>query len=348
MSTDVVKTSTTTTNKNKESEDNNSDHDVVDTTTVVVIDTSCNRFVLLNVVFYLVNVLVTYSVQFGGIAALPNYSEVSAKYHTIVTPCGPASVALWGLIFSWQLCWVLGPVLVPSQRNSEGVMKAWYYYPIMTVLQAGWTLSFAKERMVVAALCMYGSLLTLLLASLSLQTYTKNWQGYLLWQAPISLHTGWSMAASAVMTNVVIVAIEDTTTSKLIVATLTLAIVIVTSFVWLTSYPVDFAIPGVVFWALGGVYAELDTPTEKITVEFTTIQIRGVRTGVLAGMILIGIGMVSKIIYVVALERPAAQLQAQAQQREQQQNKEQGQGLLQSNNTHGMIDDDPSISEENM
>mmetsp|Transcript_31597 Transcript_31597/g.35840 ORF Transcript_31597/g.35840 Transcript_31597/m.35840 type:complete len:347 (-) Transcript_31597:112-1152(-) len=345
MSTDFVKTIPITKNKNKKSEDNkNSEHGVVDTTTVV---TSCNRFVLLNVVFYLLNVLVTSAVQFGGIAALPTTSTVSAKYHTIVTPCGPASLALWGLIFFWQLCWVLGPVLVPSQRNNEGVVKVWYYYPIMTVLQAGWTISFAKERMVVAALFMYGMLLTLLLASLSLQTYTKNWQGYLLWQAPISLHTGWSMAASAVMTNVVIVAIEDTPASKLIVATLTLAIVIVTSFVWLTSYPVDFAIPCVIFWALGGMYAELDTPQERITAEFTTIQIKGVRTGVLAGMILIGIGIVSKIIYVCAIERPAAQLQAQAQQREQQQNKEQGQALLQSNNTHGMIDDDASISEEN-
>merc|ERR1711865_436402 len=88
---------------------------------------------------------------------------------------------------------------------------------------------------------------------------------------------------------------------------------------WLSSYPVDFAIPCVIVWALYGVYAELGTPMTSITEEFTMKQINGVRNGVLAGMILIGVGILVKIVYVLAKQRPAAIVAAtaEAQQHEQ-------------------------------
>merc|ERR1712238_181867 len=215
------------------------------------------------------------------------------------------SFSIWGLIFVWQLFWVLWQLL-PSQRNSEGVLKAWYYYPIMTVLQAGWTFSFAHEIMWLALIFMYGILFTLVRASMSLQTYEKTWKGYLLWQGPFSIQTGWIMAASAVMTNTLPVAYDATTTAKIVVGALSLVVLLVTASTWLSSYPVDFAIPCVIVWALYGVYAELGTPMTSITEEFTTKQITGVRNGVLAGMILIGVGIIVKIVYVFAKQRPAA------------------------------------------
>merc|ERR1712161_124608 len=143
-------------------------------------------------------------------------------------------------------------------------------------------------------------------ASMSLQTYQKTWKGYLLWQGPFSIQTGWIMAASAVMTNTLCVAYDATTTAKIVVGALTLVVLLVTAFSWLSSYPVDFAIPCVIVWALYGVYAELGTPIASITEEFTTKQITGVRNGVLAGMILISVGIILKLIYVFAKQRPAA------------------------------------------
>merc|ERR1712153_124123 len=192
--------------------------------------------------------------------------------------------------------------------------------PIMAALQACWTFSFAYEIMWLALIFMYGILFTLVRASMSLQTYQKTWKGYLLWQGPFSIQTGWIMAASAVMTNTLPVAYEATTTAKIVVGSLSLVVLLVTAFTWLSSYPVDFAIPCVIVWALYGVYAELNTPMTSITEEFTVKQITGVRNGVLAGMILIGVGILVKIVYVLAKQRPAAIVAAtadEAQQHEQ-------------------------------
>eukprot|EP00751_Fragilariopsis_kerguelensis_P024678 CAMPEP_0170877478 /NCGR_PEP_ID=MMETSP0734-20130129/30356_1 /TAXON_ID=186038 /ORGANISM="Fragilariopsis kerguelensis, Strain L26-C5" /LENGTH=327 /DNA_ID=CAMNT_0011259803 /DNA_START=90 /DNA_END=1073 /DNA_ORIENTATION=+ len=297
---DVIKTIPTTTTKNNDDD-------------TVVVDTSFNRFVWLNLLFYILNSLATYSIQLGWID-LPNNGDLSDKYQTLVTPFG-LSFSIWGLIFLWQLVWVVWQFL-PSQRNSEGVIKAWYYYPIMAVLQAGWTFSFSNEIMWLALIFMYGILFTLVRASMSLQTYQKTWKGYLLWQAPFSIQTGWIMAASAVNTNVLPVAYDASTTAKIVVGSLSLVALLVTAFTWLSSYPVDFAIPCVIVWALYGVYAELKAPMTSITEEFTTKQITGVRNGVLAAMILIGVGIILKIVYVFAKQRPAA-IQATAAQQEQ-------------------------------
>ena len=270
---------------------------------VVVVDKSFNRFIFINLISYIVNSLVTYSIQFGWIDR-PDNGELSDKYQTIVTPFG-TSFLIWAVIFMWQLFWVLWQFL-PSQRNSEGVLKAWYFYPIMTVFQAGWTIAFSFEIMWLAFIFMYGILVTLIAASMSLQTYQKTWKGYMLWQGPISLQTGWIMAASAVMTNALPVYYEASTTAKLVVSSLSLVVLIGTAFSWLSSYPVDFAIPLVIVWALGGVYAELQSPSEMILNEFSAKQISGVQNGVLAGMVLIGVGIIAKMLYVLIKQRPQA------------------------------------------
>merc|ERR1719148_367520 len=174
-----------------------------------------------------------------------------------------------------------------------------------------------------ALIFMYGILFTLVRASMSLQTYQKTWKGYLLWQGPFSIQTGWIMAASAVMTNTLTVAYDATTTAKIVVGALTLVVLLVTAFTWLSSYPGGFAIPCVIVWALYGVYAELGTPMTSITEEFTTKQITGVRNGVLAGMILIGVGIILKLVYVFAKQRPAAIVaQEESQQQHEQEEQE--------------------------
>lgn len=266
-----------------------------------VVDTSLNRFIFINLLAYIVNSIITYAVQFGWVD-LPSNSELSDKYQTIVTPFG-TSFLIWSVIFMWQLFWVIWQFL-PSQRNSEGVIKAWYYYPIFTVLQAGWTCSFAFEIMWLALIFMYGLLATLVAASMSLQTYKKTWKGYLIWQFPFSLQTGWIMAASAVMTNVLPVFYEASVTAKIVVSSLSLVVLVVTAFTWLSSYPVDFAIPCVIVWALAGVYAELNSPLDMIVDEFSTQQINGVQYGVLAGAVVIGTGIVAKAVYVLVKQRP--------------------------------------------
>merc|ERR1712194_465258 len=269
---------------------------------------SINRFNILNITFYIINSIATYSVQFGWVD-LPNNGDLSDKYQTIITPWGP-SFLIWSVIFMWQLFWALWQFL-PSQRNSEGVMKAWYYYPIFTVFQAGWTFSFATEIMWLQLIFMYGILVTLISASMSLQTYKKTWKGYLIWQGPFSIQTGWIMAASCLATNVLPVYYEASATTRIVVASLSLGTLIVTAFTWLSSYPVDFAIPCVILWALGGVYAELNDPLPAIPKMFSTKQINGIQYATIAGMALVGTGIIAKALYVLLKQRPEA-LKAQA------------------------------------
>lgn len=268
-----------------------------------VVNTSINRFNILNLLFYIINSIATYCVQFGWVD-LPDNGDLSDKYQTIITPWG-LSFSIWGLIFTWQLFWVIWQFL-PSQRNNEGVIRAWYYYPIFTVFQAGWTFSFANEIMWLSLVCMYGILTALVSASMSLQKYKKSWKGYLIWQFPFSLQTGWIMCASVLNTNVLPVFYGAAADTRIIVASVSLAVLIVTAFTWLSSYPVDFAIPCVILWALGGVYAELNDPLPSIPELFSTRQIEGVQTAVLAGMILVGVGIISKALYVLLKQRPHA------------------------------------------
>ena len=294
---------------------------VVDTTTTTKSEpsssstnTSLNKFNWLNLLAYAVNCFVTFGIGIFGLTGQPDNGELSDKYQTIVTPFG-FSFSIWGVIFTWQAIWVVWQFL-PSQRNSEGVIKAWYYYPIMTVFQAGWTISFSYEIMWVALICMYGIVITLVMATRSLQSYKKTWKGYLLWQGPFSIQTGWIMAAAVVMTNVFTVSYNANVTTQLIVSSLSLVVLLGTAFTYLSSYPVDFAIPLVIVWALGGVYAELQEPSTKITDQFTLEQISGVQYGVLGGLLLVSFGIIVKVLYVLCKQRPEAEAMKKKNQQE--------------------------------
>lgn len=268
-----------------------------------VVDTSINRYNIMNLVFYIINSIATYAVQFGWVD-LPDNGTLSDKYQTIITPWGTAFL-IWSVIFMWQLFWVIWQFL-PSQRNSDGVIKAWYYYPLFTCFQAGWTFSFATEIMWLQLIFMAGILISLVSASMSLQTYKKTWKGYLIWQFPFSIQTGWIMAASCLSINVLPVYYEASATTRIVIASLCLAGLIVTAFTWLSSYPVDFAIPCVILWALCGVYMELNDPLPAIPETFSTRQINGIQNSVIAGIALIGTGIVAKALYVLLKQRPEA------------------------------------------
>merc|ERR1719235_1117545 len=114
------------------------------------------------------------------------------------------------------------------------------------------------------------------------------------------------MAAAAVNTNVLPVAYGASVPVKLAVSSVSLVVLAATALSWLASYPVDFAIPLVIMWALGGVYAELQAPSQPILEEFTTKQITGVQYGILAGLVLVGVSVLMKSAYVLFKQRPDA------------------------------------------
>merc|ERR1712107_203130 len=124
-----------------------------------VVDTSINRYNVCNLIAYVVNCFVTFSIGTFGAFGRPTNGDLSDKYQTIVTPFG-TSFSIWGMIFGWQAFWIVWQFF-PNQRNSEGLTRAWYYYPLMTIVQAGWT-TFSYELMWLAAVFMYIILITLI------------------------------------------------------------------------------------------------------------------------------------------------------------------------------------------
>jgi translocator protein len=267
---------------------------------------NCNRFNYINLVAYLINVFVTFAIGQFGLGGRPTNGELSDKYQTIVTPVG-LMFSIWGPIFILQALWVLWQFLLPSLRNSEGVYKVGYWYAVAVVFQCGWTFAFSWEVMWASLVCMYGICISLVMATLRLQTYqNKTWKGYLLWQLPISLHCGWIIAASAVNTNVLPVFYNANATVQIAVAGASLGVLVIVALAWLAAYPVDLAPPAVLVWALTGVYLALEDPADSIVALFSERQITATKYSVLGGLSLIGLGIVVKILYVLAVQRPAA------------------------------------------
>jgi translocator protein len=273
---------------------------------------TCNKFNYINLIAYVINCFVTFAIGQFGLGGRPSNGELSDMYPTLVTPIG-LMFSIWGLIFILQALWVFWQFLLPSQRNSEAVFKVGWWYAIAVVFQCGWTFAFSWEVMWASLVCMYGICIALVTATLRLQTYEKIWKGYLLWQLPISLHCGWIIAASAVNTNLLPVFYDATPTVQIVVASASLGVLVIIASAWLAAYPVDFVPPCVLVWALTGVYLALDDPMDVIAETFSERQITAIKYSVLGGLSLIGLGIVLKSIYVLAVQRPSA-IKAKQQQ----------------------------------
>jgi benzodiazapine receptor len=271
---------------------------------VVVIDKSLNKFNFINLFAYLTNAFVTFAIGTFGLAGRPTNSELSDKYQTIVTPSGSA-FSIWSLIFVAQALWCVWQFL-PSQRNSAGVTRVGYLYLLTVIAQCGWTVSFSYEIMWLSLVFMYLICLSLVTTVVRLQTYSKIWKGYFLWQFPFSIHCGWIIAASAVNTNVLPVFYEATAAVQFAVAGASLGVVTLVGLSWLCSYPVDLTVPIVLVWALTWLYLELNEPAESILLTFSQDQITAIQYTALAGLAVIAVGVVLKAIYVCAVQRPAA------------------------------------------
>mmetsp|Transcript_26244 Transcript_26244/g.46281 ORF Transcript_26244/g.46281 Transcript_26244/m.46281 type:complete len:317 (+) Transcript_26244:161-1111(+) len=268
-------------------------------------NTSLNKFNILNFLAYLVNVFITFAIGTFGLAGRPTNGELSAKYQTIVTPNGLA-FSIWALIFILQAIWVLWQILLPQQRNAPAVYKVSWLYVGVCLAQCAWTIVFSYEIIWLSLVCMLTIAAFLVAAVYRLQTVPKRLGGYLIWQLPLSLHCGWILAASVVNTNVVPVFYNATTTVQLVIAYASLAVLFLIELAWLLPYPVDFAVPCVFIWALGGVYLELQQPSTMILETFTESQVSNVQTTCLALMVAVGAAIVIKLLYVLLVQRPKA------------------------------------------
>jgi benzodiazapine receptor len=205
----------------------------------------------MNVIAYIANVAVTYGIGVAGIGGLSNNSELSEKYQTLITPIG-FSFAIWGIIFSAQLVFVIVQLL-PAFRATPLVANAiGYHYVNVCFSQITWTLAFSFEIIWLSLLAMIAILYFLL--SLVNDQYKEqdktSFRDYWLLKFPFSIHCGWILAALSVNISVVLVSQDVSADVQYYVALGTLAmLVLVSSFS--VSFPnrPEYVIPAVLAWA---------------------------------------------------------------------------------------------------
>lgn len=177
-----------------------------------IIMTELNRLNYANVLAYVANVLVTYSVGNGVFPGAKSNSELSVKYQTLVTPSGYA-FAIWGIIFIAQGIFTIAQLL-PSMRGSDLVQArglGWSYV-IVCLAQIVWSFFFAYEYIelsVVAMICILVFLVRTVVNQTKVvveeeETATSTRDFWLL-RFPFSIHCGWITAAAFVNFNVLVV-----------------------------------------------------------------------------------------------------------------------------------------------
>jgi hypothetical protein len=166
-----------------------------------------------------------------------------------------------------------------------------YWYCLVSLFQVAWTFSFAYEVLWLSLLFMiliWISLCSLLYS----QYYTKSdgslWEFWLL-RFPFALHGGWITAASVVNMNVIVVNSNATAAVELAVGIVSLAYLHAVS-VWVLfgiKRNPNYTIAGVLAWAIGYIYAELQNPFESIPERFDETTIKGVAYAAIAVSIII-------------------------------------------------------------
>lgn len=206
---------------------------------------------------YLVNTIVTYASIAGTFGA--TNTELSAKYQTLVTPVGWA-FAIWGPIFIWEGVFAIAQMF-PSYCNSKVLQQITPWWLAVCVFQVAWTLAFSRDLTTLALIFMLSILASLLGVSWSTDGLLLRPAEYGLLRAPMSLHLGWIVAASAVNVSLVADAARSSQEVLLALAVLSyaavLAIVVVFTFAVRTPDPF---IGFVAAWAFLGIYSELGNP----------------------------------------------------------------------------------------
>jgi len=253
----------------------------------------------LNIIGFVINALVT----FGStpILHIPDNTELSLKYQTVITPDG-LTFAIWGIIFLSEGIFAILQML-PSFRSLEIVQDGiGYWYFAACLAQSGWVLAFGYEILPLALVFM-GLLLVSLFRIITLQDHIsrsglKEYWGF---RFPIEIHCSWIFAAFALNVNIIVVSNSDSETLQATFGALSLV-----AFIVIAAYSAYgfkggsiYTIPAVFSWALFGIFRELRDPSENLEKIFSkdVIGIFMVASAILC------IGMLSAITFLVVKSR---------------------------------------------
>lgn len=244
-----------------------------------------NKLNILNFVFYVINIIITYGIGNAGWLNTPDNGELSEKYQTLVTPNGSA-FSIWGLIFVAEGVFAVAQLL-PKFRDDKMVVNGVKYWWILAcIFQCGWTIAFAYEVIWLSLVFML-SIWSSLAALLYSQYYTES-NGSLvefwLLRFPFAVHCGWLTAASALNVNVLVVDIGPPADIQLACGIISLAVLHAIS-VWVVFglQKPNYTIAGVLAWANYFIYVELEDPKASLIERgFSFDTLSGVRYAAVA------------------------------------------------------------------
>ncbi|CAK0871476.1 unnamed protein product, partial [Prorocentrum cordatum] len=208
----------------------------------------------INLAAYALNVVITY-VSLTGVFG-ENNSDLSKKYQTLVTPSGWA-FSIWGPIFIWEGVFVVIQMF-PRFGGSEVVQLASPWWWGACLCQCVWTFAFAQEVIPLSLLMMLGILACLTGLVVCTDGLQLTWAEYLGLRAPLCLHLGWIICASAVNANVQFDAAKASPEVLLAVAVLSFAAIVAANVALVTTAANPDAVTSLVAaWAFAAVAAEL-------------------------------------------------------------------------------------------
>lgn len=266
-----------------------------------LVDRKWNRFNVVNLTAYTINLVITYGYGEYFLADLPKVDEVSRKYQTLVTPVGWA-FSIWGIIFTTQAIWVLRQLVVPSERNNPMVAAVGFRYCYAVLAQVTWIFAFTFEQitlstLIIAILCavLWSIVFTLKKSQSDLGSSSPliTVSSYLLWWFPFTIHAGWITAATTVSLNIELVAQQTLPTIQYTAAVISLVVLFILA-TTLIIKKFDKTIPLVLAWALLGVFSELQfSQDESISARFSTNQLRLAKYGsIVLSILIVGLTLV--------------------------------------------------------
>jgi len=211
------------------------------------------------VVAYIVNAAFTFASSFGAFG--PDNTELSFKYTLLLTPAGFA-FAIWGPIFIWEGVFA-ALQLLPQFRGSKIVELATPGWIVACISQSAWSVVFAQELLLFACVCMLGILAGLVSIAVLTDGLAMTWSEYFALRAPISLHMGWIIAASALNVNVVAGGARASPETLLGMAVASIGVICVLAAIFaLVMKSADPIVCFVAAWAFNAISAQLSDPVD--------------------------------------------------------------------------------------
>mmetsp|Transcript_41192 Transcript_41192/g.80612 ORF Transcript_41192/g.80612 Transcript_41192/m.80612 type:complete len:299 (-) Transcript_41192:263-1159(-) len=213
----------------------------------------------LNVIFYILNIIITYGIGVAGWFGAGSNADLSAKYQTIVTPKSTA-FSIWAVIFASQAIFVVAQLLPEYRAHPMVASGVGYHYIAVCVFQIGWTFVFSFE-LIPISMCLMGALwITLLLILFSQYQTTSDGTPEEFWLLcfPFSVHAGWITAAAFVNANVVVVWSMESEAIQLLIGIISLVLLYIISVcaLYVTETP-NYTVAIVLSWSNFWIFSEL-------------------------------------------------------------------------------------------